>query len=60
MIRLGHCPITKIPKMEEILKRIVTMQETILICLRLFYLRLLTSELKRESSSETDSFLMGV
>lgn len=36
------------------------MQETILICLRLFYLRLLTSELMRESSSETDSFLMGV
>lgn len=42
--------------MEEILKRIVTVRKTILICFHLYYLRLLASELAMKSSSEKDSF----
>lgn len=59
-IHLVHCHMTKIPKMEEILKTIVTVQKTILIGLHLSYLRLPASELMKDSSSKTDSFLMGV
>lgn len=58
--QLVHCHISKIPKMEELLNRIVTVQKTILICIHLYHLRSLTFELVRKSSSEKDSFLVFV
>lgn len=60
LTQLVYCHISKIPKMEEILKRIVTVRKTILICFHLYYLRLLASELAMKSSFEKDSFLIFV